>query len=220
MNEEHFFYHSVSSAGEISEKKMLLQCCSLFYSVYFGLWKLKLLWCFLTKFNFPFTPSFLMSSLITSCCSRHSTMAPQALIFHAGADTFCRIDFWSIASESEETVESSPEGELTPYKPQSASRFDSQVGNNAVCISTFPSTWLRAISCPGSYSDHVNHCWRLSQLPLLRKVSWQLYLLMKCFDQDAQLNSSDTFPHRKIVLDCILVAASVNRLGQGHPDWN
>ncbi|KAK4816204.1 hypothetical protein QYF61_012669 [Mycteria americana] len=58
--------------------------------------------------------------------SRHSTMASQELISHTGAETFCRTDFWSIASESEETMVSNPEGELTPYKPQSASRFDSQ----------------------------------------------------------------------------------------------
>jgi len=85
-------------------------------------------------------------------------MAPQALISCAGAEAFCRIDFWSIASESEQTIESSSQGQLTPYKPQSASRFNSQVGNNAVRVSTLSSTWLQTISCPGLYSDHVNHC--------------------------------------------------------------
>lgn len=49
-------------------------------------------------------PSFLMSGLIVSCCSRHSSMVRQALISHTGAETFCRIDFWSIALESEETM--------------------------------------------------------------------------------------------------------------------
>lgn len=107
------------------------------YSAYFVLLKLILLLRFLTKYNFPFTPSFLMWNLITSCCSGQDTMFPQALISHAGSQTFCRIDFWTIALESEETMESSPEGLLTPYKPQSASKFDSQVGNNAVRISTF-----------------------------------------------------------------------------------
>jgi len=38
------------------------------------------------------------------------------------------------------------------------------------------------------------------------------------FDQDTQADSSDTFPYKNIVLDWILVAASVNRLGQGGPD--
>lgn len=49
-------------------------------------------------------PSFLMSGLIASCCSRHSTMVCQALISHTSAEIFCRINFWSIALESEETM--------------------------------------------------------------------------------------------------------------------
>lgn len=41
-------------------------------------------------------------------------MSSQMLISHADTDSFGRMDFWNIASESEEIVKSSPEGGLTP----------------------------------------------------------------------------------------------------------